>query len=246
VKALVPVQIEFDNAGLLALDESIFGETVNEVTQYQTGVEIIEVHILQMLTIDGLPAPPFPWTQIQASYIVTFPSLETSDITFGNATFSSWRRRLQEDEPDRFGISIAVRIRTPASMAVDLATGLGEDIFAENVQGSIAAWLSEEDQGNIITVANQMATGVDILFSVQQPRLNSIESTIIANTNFAADLTAQAITNNLVGPQATMVIDVEDITIITLAPSPEPTFRPTAAPTVCADTPYYSTSKGEE
>lgn len=143
--------------------------------------------INQTLVIDGLPKTPLPgqmWNSLKRSYEVTFPELlEMSDVIFGNATVSLSKNSdvesfTSESESGNFQYSIPVRIRAPPKEAYFVVMGLGQTAFAENV----AIWLETP-----VTIIEQNATGMEILFSVKQPHTSDIAAAITDNPGCLRD-----------------------------------------------------------
>jgi hypothetical protein len=183
------------------------------------------VSLKQTLTIEGLNegtlTPEYKASLITA-YLAAFPSLEASDVVFGVPAVTNSRRQ-RRLEGNSFAIPVA--ITTSSNATNDIASGLGSPSFA----GSVMAEM--ESMGEAVVILEQAATGMEVLFSLKAETTSEIEATVVNNANFAADVTAQAKSDSLIAADATVVIDTERITIVTLAPTVEPTPLPSAGPT---------------
>jgi hypothetical protein len=187
--------------------------------------KVVEIKLFQTLTIDGLSegtlTPEYKASLI-AAYLSEFPSLSASNIIFGAPIISSSQRRRLEGN----SFEIPVTIETASSETNGIAAGMSSDSFA----GSITVELASA--GETISVQDQNATGMELLFSLRAETTSDIEEMVVNNDAFAAEIATVALANNIAGADATVVVNKELIVIMTLAPTVDPTPVPTMSPTL--------------
>ena len=242
MEAFIPIEMTFDEDGLSRFNESTFKKTVSEVTgSNDEDVKIVNVQLFQTLRIDGLSQTNLTLgykESFTAAYVSEFPSLNVSSIKLGVPVVSFSRKR-------RLGGSnfeIPVTIEISPSGANVVAVGLGSESFGSAVTGELER-IGESE----LSIQEQDATGMEVLFSLKAESSRDIDDSIIGNGNFAAEFAAEARANNIIGTMATVETDTSRIVIVTLAPTAEPTNVPTATPATSAgpETPDDLKSSGQ-
>ena len=199
-----------------------------------------EVTLFQTLTISGLSQGTLTAeykASLTAAYLIEFPSLVASNIVFGDAVVSS-SRRLRGRQLENNNFKIPVKIDASSVSPSDIVTGLSSVSFADNIAEELA------NVGEDVTIEEQKATGMELLFSVKAERTSDIENAIVNNENFAEDIAAEAVSNNSIGADAIVEADNNRVAIVTLTPTFQPTHAPTSVtstPTVIDCVPCYGT-----
>ena len=196
--------------------------------------QIVEINILQTLTIDGLVAltlTPEIKAALVAAYLNEFPNLIESNILFGDPTVTNSNaertRRLGSRTRRLNGnnFAIPVEITTLPEDTTSVGQGLGGSSFADSITTELA------NTGETVTIEEQVSTGLDVLFAVKAPTTSDIQAEIVNNEDFATQITNKAIENNIIGQDAIVVADRTMVVISTMAPTPKPTAFPSPAPT---------------
>ena len=185
-------------------------------------MKIEEVTLFQTLKISGLSQGTLTdeyKASLTAAYLVEFPSLVASNIVFGDATVSG-SRRLR----GLLGRQLEIPVEIDASSVSpsSIIAGLAGDSFADNVAEELA------NAGEDVTIQEQKASGMELLFSVKAETTSDIENAIMNNQNFAADIAAEAVSNNAIGADALVEADADRVAIVTLTPTIKPTRGPTS------------------
>jgi len=114
-------------------------------------------------------------------------------------------------------------VETSALEVQVITAGFASDSFAGAVVGEL-----ESAGENTLSVQEQDATGMEVLFSLKAQTSGDVEESIVSRDTFAAEFAAEAMANNIIGTMAYVESDASRITIITLAPTVSPTQMPTA------------------
>jgi hypothetical protein len=183
---------------------------------------VVAIKLFQTLVIDGLSqntlTPQYKASLI-AAYLSEFQSLNAANIAFGNATvFGSQRHRKLESNT----FEIPVMVKTTSSKTSDIAVAMSGESFTESITGGFAL------MGEEVLLQEQKATGMEMLFSLRADTNSDIDDLVVNNKDFAADIVAEALLNDIIGVNAMIEVDVEMITFVVLDPTVYPTEKPTA------------------
>jgi len=227
----VPVELTFGGSGIVEYNETMWTAAMSTVTGSSSDdVEVSEVKIFQTLAINGLSEGTLTAeykASLIAAYLLEFPSLNASNIVFGDPVVSSTRRRRLGWGRRLAGNNFEIPVEIDASTVSpsDIASGLASDSFSESVASELA------NAGEDVIIQETKATGMELLFSVKAETTSDIEDSVVNNQHFSAEISAEALSTNLVEADAVVEADSDRVIIVTLAPTVEPTPTPTDAPT---------------
>jgi hypothetical protein len=191
-------------------------------------MQVEEVTLLQTLKISGLGQGTLTdeyRASLTAAYLIEFPLLVAPNIVFGDATVYGSRRLRGGRQLENNNLKIPVEIDASSVSPSDIVTGLSSESFADSVAEELA------NAGENVTIQEQKATGMELVFSVKAERTSDIKNAIVNNENFAEDIAAEAVSNNIIGADAIVEADTNRVTMVTLTPTVQPTHAPTSTST---------------
>jgi len=223
VTIILDLNLQFDSYGLIAFNENLWKDTVAQATYSvpSSAVKIVTVILFQMLELKGMSVSTLT-PQLENALFLAYQALgfQRENVVFVLKNSAPGRRRLLSGSDLSVEVEMTVRPKEakPVNDKVDTSD------FQNDVEQSL---VNSGETG--ASLDGQKTTGLFVRFQVNVPLETIPQQEIIQNVDFVAKFQAMAISNGIIGQDATVSpIDPSKVVVKTKAPTRKPTQKPTS------------------